>query len=238
MPQPFSKVVQPPQTITIQPDTAAKQPELAALVAQAIGIWALVENTLGGTLVDMLGAKASPAIAMYGAIHDTARRAALKATAGLVLSIDNHKLFEALMRVHKTHAKQRDKFAHWIWAYCPTAPQYVVLINPVKWIQQHAMFSDVRFQQSYQNTTLTFEYHGPDEWECYSKIELQRITENFSLVLKLFRSFQTLVGPRVSKLEPRFSEIDDEIYNQIYNFLSTHPLVLTELNRLAQDQIP
>jgi hypothetical protein len=220
MPQPLQTVVKAPQTIMIPNDGATKQPALAVLVTQAISTWSQVEFTLASIFVDMLGAKASPAIAMYQAVSSAkAKTAALKAAGGLVLSERNYELFLALLRIHGPCSDQRDKFCHWIWAYCEAAPEYLVLVNPVKWIRQHTALSEVRFQQTYPSPATKFDVNDGFDWSCYSITELQQIVAKFGEVLNLFRWFQDLVGPP-KPLRPK---------DAIYGFLCTQPLVTPEL---------
>jgi hypothetical protein len=222
MPQPLSRVVPPPQDITMHRDVASRQPELAALVAQAISVWSLVEYTIGCTLVDILGAKASPAIAMYSAINSSnVQMAAIRAAAEYALTAQYFEYFEALMKLYGTHAKQRHKFAHWIWAYCEKAPDHLVLVDPINFIHTHTMLAEIRHNQVVIGETSKFEFHGSDEWYCYSKDELQQINSTFSEVLNLCRWFQTLVGPM--GYPPK---------DKILELLNTHSLLVEPLSRL------
>jgi hypothetical protein len=221
MPQLLSRVVPPPQGITMQPDNASKQPELAALVAQAISVWSLVEFTLATALVDMLGARASPAIAMYGALTSSAAQvAALTAAAETALGEREHELFEALMFLYRPLARQRHKFAHWIWAYCEQAPDHLVLADPQKAIYTHAAIAEIRHKVQ---PSGRFEITLSEGWFCYAKTELEQIISSFSEILNLFRWFQHLVGP--NRHPPK---------DAIYQFLTAQPRVLASLARLRE----
>jgi hypothetical protein len=225
MPHPLSTILKdvPKERVSIgwQPDNAAKQPELAVLVTQAISIWSLVDCTLGQILVDILGAKAGPAVAMYDALLSSAAQIeAIKAAAKYALCADNHKLFQALMRIYKSEAKQRHKFAHWIWAYCEQAAEYLVLIKPSRIVHGHTAMSELIHKQA---TTVSEKFTIPwgDEYYAYSKEELHRIVGQFSEVLNLFRWFQSLVRPLPSPLK-----------DQAYRYLITNSQITTALSHL------
>ena len=229
MPQPLSKVVKnPPQegvAISTQPGNAAKQPELAALVAQAISIWSLVDCTLGQILVDILGAKAAPGIAIYEAISSSANQvAALEAAAKIELTADNYKLLEALLRIYRRDAKQRHKFAHWIWAFCELAPEYLVLVEPARLIDGHTVATQLIHKQITDLAETKFKIAWSDEWYAYSRDEVERIVKQFSEVLNLFRWFQSLVRQHPAAAVIRA---------QALAYLNSHKQVLEALH-LAQ----
>lgn len=222
VPQPLSKLVHPTDTkISIEPDCASKQPELAALVTQGTSIWALIEHTLGTALVNMLGAKPGPAMAMYGALSGSyAKTLALKAAAQVALNGRDYELFEALMRLYRSDEKQRHKFAHWIWAYCENVPKHLVLLDPAELLQSETDIAEFRHRSSLSGT---FKLVWSERWLCYSKAELERIVRQFSDILNLFRQFRDLVGPTGHRTK-----------EEIYSLLSQQPLVAAELTHLRQ----
>lgn len=232
MPQPVSKVLKsPPPTgvsISTQPGNAAMQPELAVLVAQAISIWSLVECTMGQILVDILGAKALPAVAMYSSLFSSsAQVAALKAAASVELNKEHDELLQAILKMYSSDVKQRNKFAHWVWAYSEQLPHHLILIDPVRNVQGHTVVSElIHHGKSTNLSELKFKIPWSDEWFCYSKAELQQIVEQFGDLLNLFRWFQALVGPRPFP----------QIKHQAYSFLSTHSRLQTALSHLRRGQ--
>jgi hypothetical protein len=100
MPQPFSQFHRGEfPKYKLGPIAIAERPVLAVAVAQAIAIWAYVEQELGSLLVKILGGDAGPSLAMYGALVSTAaQNAALNAAAEAVLSPAVHKRFLAVKR--------------------------------------------------------------------------------------------------------------------------------------------
>lgn len=220
MPQPLSKVIpKPPATgirITWNWNIASTQPELAALVAHAIAIWSLVEFTLGQIFVDILGAEIRPAFAMYSALNsERAKIDALTAAALSTLEGENRLLFQALMKIYESKGKQRHKFAHWIWAYCELTPDCLILIDPARMLEGHAIMTELMHGLTDSVLGIPFS----DEWFAYSKPELERIVQEFSEILNIFRHFQTLIRPHPSPLTP-----------QAYNYLNTQPLVQKALS--------
>jgi hypothetical protein len=225
MPQPLSKVVPGQIRITMPLDAPLKQPELSVLVAQALSIWSLVEKSIGQALVNMLGGKAGPAIAMYGALTSSvAQAAAFKAAARHSLNQEHLGLFEALMKIYGRFIRQRHKFAHWIWALCDQAPHLLVLIDPTRLIEGHTARSEMLHRQATLATTK-FRWALSDEWYGYSKKDLEKIVQNFADAYVLFDEFERLLSP-----------IEAVPKAQIFDFLCRQPLVATELIRLREGQ--
>jgi hypothetical protein len=228
MPQPLSKIVKNPPNqgipIEMQPGNAAKQPELAALVAQAIGIWSLVDCTIGQIFVDILGAKAAPAVAMFDALSPAARMTAFEAAARFELDAEKRRMLEALMRIYRPAAQQRHKFAHWIWAYCELAPDYLVLLEPARIVHEHTVIAQLKHKQITDLTETKFTIPWSDEWDAYSKEELLRIVNEFSDVLNLFRWYQSLV-----RKPPTLEQ-------QALAYLNSNAKIVVELAHLAKHQ--
>lgn len=193
--------------ITIAPDAAAKEPELAALVAQAIAICSQADYFIGRALIDMLGPRAAPAFAMYESIAwGYSRKRALRGTAALLLGDADFKIFELLLKAYGQDEDQRNKFAHWLWVSCEQAPGYVILLDPVealRWNVTAHVAPDVAA------TREATEWIA--ECSCYSKPELKQILARFSDTLDLIELFRSLVGTPGSPKD------------QIRDLLTTHP---------------
>jgi hypothetical protein len=186
---------------------AAREPELAALAAQAIAICSQADYFLGKTLIDMLGPRAAPAFAMYEAIGwGYSRKRALKAAAAMVLSDADNEIFDALLRVYAEDEGQRNKFAHWLWVHCKEAPGYLILLDPVQ-----ALRSGVAMHVAPEAAATRESTEWIGECSCYSKPELQRIVARFSETLNLIEAFRNLVG------SPGLPN------DQIRDFLMNHP---------------
>jgi hypothetical protein len=205
MPNPLSRIVQPPQSASIEfeIDIASKQPELAALVGHGIGIWSMVDCMIGQILADMLGPKAWPAWAMYDSIESSkAKIKAVKAAAQAVLSAENNRLFRGLMRLHDPDAGQRHIFAHWLMARSEQKPGYLVLVKPSPMIKWHAALTAVMHGELTHDNRIPFP--GAEGWYAYSKEELEGIVLRFNETLGLFSWFRLLVrssSPEPAKLQ-------------------------------------
>jgi hypothetical protein len=188
-----------------------------------------VDYTIGQILVDILGAKVLPAVAMYSAIaNQAAQIAAVKEAARVELPPEQHKYFDALMTIYHAEAKQRHKFAHWIWVHCEQASEFLILVEPIRLIQSDAAISHMRQQQGKIAVTtyseLKFKPVFGEDCYCYSKEELKRIVKQFTEVLTLFRAFQAIVG----RQSPR-------IKAQAFEYLTQHTQILVVLSRKSQD---
>src|SRR5437868_14170003 len=114
-PQPLSKIVREP-TYDLTPDRIEERPELAVLVPKAIAISAVIETQWGRLLAGMLGANAAPVIAMYQALSNaSAQRHALEAAAKRLISPEHKELFDALVLIARSLAKERNRLAHGGW---------------------------------------------------------------------------------------------------------------------------
>jgi hypothetical protein len=226
MPQSIKSIVDGSFSIRFTEDWSEKQPVLSSLLAHAINIWSLVEATLGYILIEMLGAKASPAFAMYDSLSAAnAKIAALTAAAKISLNDRDLGLFTAMMRIHSSRGKQRHKFAHWIRGYCPEAPDYLVLVDPAKTIKQHAGSADLRYRYGggpRKSKSSKFDVDILQETSCYSVNDMRKTVAEFNEVLRLFGTFQNLVGGAPAAVK-----------DKIYVLLSTGPLLSAELNRLS-----
>lgn len=140
-----------------------QQPELAALVAQAIGLWSEVQFWLGNLLAVLLRANATHAVAMYLSLTSTAAQtAALKGAASAVLGRKRLELFDAVLAHVSTQGKQRDKLAHWLWAHSVNVPDALLLVDPryrlrhnakiqkiIRGARQRQWWAAFRFDQAY-----------------------------------------------------------------------------------------
>ena len=96
-----------------------------------IAEWSILENFMSGLFVTMLGANPGPAIAIYSALTSAAaQRDALRAVASNVMSPDELDVFDAILSLFTSAAKDRNKIAHWIWGYSTDLPDAVLLGDP------------------------------------------------------------------------------------------------------------
>lgn len=133
MPQPLRKVLPNCKTYWLDADCLHEsRPALAALVASAIGRWALVEQRMAWLLARILGSDAKPALEMFLAIANTVAQAdAIKAAARSVLQGDDLLAFEAVMSTLSSQAKNRHRLVHWLWGYTSELEDALILADPV-----------------------------------------------------------------------------------------------------------
>lgn len=192
MPQLLSKVIKGSiSELIIAPDAAMKEPELAALIAQAVSICSESDYYLGRTLIEMLGSQAAPAFAIYEALAwGYSKKQALRSAAAMVLEADDCQLFDAILKLYGQDENQRNKFAHWLWCYTGKAPGYVILLNPLEALRikiiPHIKPRASRHIPAEQALELADAY-------CYSKHELEQIVERFTDTIGLIEMFRNHV---------------------------------------------
>jgi hypothetical protein len=103
------------------------------MAAAIIAVSARIDHELGLLLVQILGANARPALAMFDAIQsDRQQRRLLDAAAKAKFGADTeqYRVFDAVVRLTAAAQSDRHKLAHWIWGYCPELPESLLLADP------------------------------------------------------------------------------------------------------------
>jgi hypothetical protein len=135
--QPLSKV-RSNANLHVGAVTAQMKPQLAAYVAQAVAFSAEIDTQLGELLASILGASARPAAAMYVALTSSAsQRAALRAAAEVALTGERLDVFDVVMRLSDVALKDRNVFAHWVWAYIDELPDALLFVEPEALIEHN-----------------------------------------------------------------------------------------------------
>jgi hypothetical protein len=94
-------------------------------------MWSEIELELGALMVAFLGASAIPTVAIYtDLLAFRTREQALRSAAQKTLSPDHLDIFEAVISIVKSVAKQRDRLAHWLWRISDDLPDAILLIDP------------------------------------------------------------------------------------------------------------
>jgi hypothetical protein len=98
-----------------------------------------METVLGIFLGILLDADSKAAFAMYTALENrSAQRRMILAAAEAKLDLDHFEVLQAVMQTHVTPSmKERDRLAHWCWAYCPELPDALALAAPDEKIGRH-----------------------------------------------------------------------------------------------------
>jgi hypothetical protein len=223
MPQPLSSIVKDkPYEVTINPDGLLQKPNLANLVAVAIGWSSNIEYALGLVLVTMLDANVKPAFAMFSAITSAAaQRSALSSAAEAVLSPDDLEIFGAVLAVARTTSEQRNKFAHGLWGTSPQVPDALLLVSPEHILGVHA-------QQTHFFSLPPDLMMDLDQWPSgeidptkifvYREKDFQNLIRDFEQTATIVARFRDLVDPRLKRYEKCFPEPPrDEILRQLSN---------------------
>lgn len=199
---------------------------------KVVSAWSIMESFLSGVFVQMLGANPAPAVAMFNALTSTAAQtAALRALAQTTLSRRDQELFEAVLIVLKSAADARNKVAHWVWGYCSSLPDAVLLCDP-------RALTEYRMQVDYYNSRILPRTGTEDDfpeipknrihvWERNDFIEaVERIDKlsgyihQFAFILRGFQAW------------PPDTPEDDQLYTQLCN----EPAIQKALSRLRKGQ--
>jgi hypothetical protein len=135
MPQPLSRV-NPNAGVVIGNAgdyPLERNPNLLRLSMRVMTAWATLETFITSIFVAILGDNARLGVAIYSSlIAESAQLAAFRAGADIALETRprERELLEAILRIHKTLGKQRNKVAHWISGYSPELPEATLLTPP------------------------------------------------------------------------------------------------------------
>lgn len=190
MPQPISRVLSDAELI-IGARSVGTRPELAVLVAEAIGIWSEVESRLGSILAFMLTANAVAVSAMYNELSAQAQRAILLAAARSTLSADDNLLFRAVVKQVTSSAKDRHKLAHWLWGWSPQLPDALLLCDPA-YMRDYIAFAEENKELEAKNRYPRFDW---DHTFVYRKADFDAIISTMMKVFSYVDCLRAVVDP-------------------------------------------
>jgi hypothetical protein len=129
--QPLSRVNSKATVTWGAEDLMTSRPKVAVKIAECIAEWADIKSVLGMLLGLLLDANSKAALAMFAAVENrNAQRRMIMASAEAKLPADHLDVLTALWNVSISPVmKQRDKLAHWVWAYSPELPNDLLLSN-------------------------------------------------------------------------------------------------------------
>ncbi len=249
MPQPLSRVCRDAVGLFIFDCGSAPIdwcPALGAHAAKVIAAWASLESRQNRLLVTMLGAHAKPAVAMYRALLSTsAQYSVFRAAADVLLSPDERDVFEVILKLTNSVAKERHKIAHWIWGYSSAVPDALILCNPTETIESALREDDMEQQRRAMFEELTrldpaeFEQlRLSGELEARSKELVKTISYDKMFVYKK-ENFDKIEADiqRISQYYQRFYFIllrshPANAGDKLFHRLSTEPEIRAELDRL------
>jgi hypothetical protein len=130
--QPLSKV-NPKASVTWGAlDIMTGRPKVATKIAECIAEWADVETMLGLVLAFLLDTDSKAALAIYASIESSsAQRRMILAAAKTKVDAERFDALTVMMSaVISPVMKERNKFAHWCWAFSPEIPDCLLLCKP------------------------------------------------------------------------------------------------------------
>jgi hypothetical protein len=164
MPQPLTRLV-PDGKFIPNWSVLDDKPEMSALVAGIFGVWGYIERDLGLLLVNVLGADAEPAIAMFSTLTaQHLQMGALEAAARTSLSPDVFDVFDAATCVVESVQADRNRLAHWIWGSCDALPDALLLADPKSHKERSQKRMAAMPQQSVRDANKLVREHPIGEW--------------------------------------------------------------------------
>lgn len=110
-----------------------RNPNLLRLSMRVMTAWATLETFITSIFVAILGDNARLGVAIYSSlIAESAQLPAFRAGADIALETKprERELLEAILKIHETLGKDRNKVAHWISGYSPELPEATLLTPP------------------------------------------------------------------------------------------------------------
>jgi hypothetical protein len=114
-------------------DMMALRPNVAIKIAECIGECADMETALGMCLGMLLDTDSHAALAMFASVENrNAQRSMLLAAAQAKLDQIHLDLLMVVLKKVSAVMKERDKLAHWSWAFSPIIPD-ALLLTPLEY---------------------------------------------------------------------------------------------------------
>ena len=194
-----------------------RKPTLGALVAEAIGGWAMIEAYLGDAFAAMIGNRRPVTMGMFSAVQSPEiRQVIFLAAAREVMPKRYVRMGEAVLRTLKPLYDQRNKFAHWLWAISPIVhpklEDALLLIEPRKhWENVMAGAKHGRKRRVGQlglfNWWATAPKLSPDFIFVYQEAELRRICSQMERGFRNSEMLAALAGAKGSRRRPLYDRL-------------------------------
>jgi hypothetical protein len=126
--------------------------ELTALVADVVARWSLTQTTLGNVFAELIGARSSAVVSIYASFDSfLIQRRMLETAAAELLPKRYSEIFIAAMEIIESAAKERHRFAHWLWGVYVarvSTVEFLLLADPKKiWRLRPAQMRHARRSQ-------------------------------------------------------------------------------------------
>ncbi len=192
-PVPLSKVDQS-SPILFHPKALTERPKLAPLVARAMAGWSEIEGQMGTLIVNMLGANATPTLAMFSALNSAGTQIdALKAAAASVLDPERKQVFDAALALAKTSASARHRLVHRIWGYSEALPNALLLIEN-EHRSKHLLKTKTEFELFTQGRPSGSTDWPRDKILVYTEADLIQIIAEMDALYEIFYNLSFLVA--------------------------------------------
>jgi hypothetical protein len=191
--KPFLDVAPPDTAYYINSDCLADRPELASVIARCLATWAQVDVELSLTLAAILDSRTDAGVAVYLSIRaSNAQRETLRSAALTRLTGDELRAFEAVMRFHQMHVRDRNHLAHGIFGVMPAHPKSLIWISSAK----HAAWL-TRANQRAWNLEFDPDPHSPlrKELFIYTLDDLLELKTQFVELFNTTTQLQMLLAP-------------------------------------------
>jgi hypothetical protein len=143
------------------------RPAIAVKIAECIAEWADTETIIGLMLAILLDTDPDAALAIYSAVDSrSAQNKMILGAAKSKLPSEQYDLLTVTLKLAVTPVmKERDRYAHWCWAYSPEIPDALIpdqaeipttsfrrLYHSHKATEDHASVAPMRCDQCRQRT--------------------------------------------------------------------------------------
>ncbi len=131
MPQPFDKVAPGLTSLSYSSNAIESVPDLASDICKIFSSWSYVEYQIDLLFLSLTGGSSRSALAVFASLEsDRARLGAMRAAANVHLQSYELIAFEAALKMVRTAAKERNRFAHHLWGTIPGMPDAITLTPP------------------------------------------------------------------------------------------------------------
>jgi hypothetical protein len=223
MPQPLNRVVRN-ATFRHNPFVLDTKPIMAQLVARIFAHWGLIEYRLSLLLVRVLGADATPSLAMFSTlIAQHLQLRALEAAAQAALSTEEFRVFKAALAVAERVQTPRNELAHGIWGGCHELPDALLVADPKASKEQDKEFTLLLERSDKEGLDIAeavkLNSYDPSKVNVYNEADLQRAERDLSGASDIV--FLTVIyldgmfrGRRRGPARSRMSR--DQVFHQLY----------------------
>jgi len=186
---------------------------LGLLASHIVALSSQVDHELSLLLVHVLGANATPALAMFDEFDSQKQQMRLlraAARAELGDKTKRYRVFDAVLRAVMAAQSDRHKLAHWIWGHSPDIPNVLLLADPKalrirKIARQRLLTTPIKLSAFLQNgdaeqqkreLTLTALYEAdPKTVLIYRDEDLNRAMRDLLAALSILDYFRYYLTP-------------------------------------------